>query len=202
MEVLCNEQGEFVANVTGYFLFDEFDIRREEIPSSPVSWYKHLLMGCGLKPTTMVVSRKTYEKIGFYDPSLPRYTDWDWLLRFTKLYRLSVIPEPLAVIYHTSQPQAKVVEASALRFLDKHIQELSQFGYYGKRAIGKRYLEIANYYFLEGKKSAGWKWLRQAIRQSVFQRPGMYLRILDIMLGTSIVPSIICFKSRRFKKHD
>lgn len=192
MEAIQNKRDEIIANVTGYYLFDEFDIKRKEIPSRPVSWHKHLLMGCGLGPgTTLVVSREAFEKIGCYDPSLPRYTDWDWLLRFTKLYPLTVTAEPLAVIYRASQPQAKVVEMAARQFLDKHLQDFRQFGHYGKRAMGKRYLEVSIYYYLEGNKSAGWIWFCKAISQSIFQRLGMYLRILDAALGTSIVPTLI-----------
>jgi glycosyltransferase involved in cell wall biosynthesis len=203
MEAIRNEQERIIANVTGYYLFDEFNIRRKEIPYRPVSWFKYLLMGCSQGPgTTMIVSREAFEKVGYYDPSLPRYTDWDWLLRFTKLYPLTVTLEPLAVIYRASRPQAQVVEIAAQRFLDKHKQEYMQFGYYGKRAIGKRYLEVAIYHFLEGNKSAGWIWLRKAFFQSPFQRPGMYLRILDVLLGTSIVPAIIRSRERWSRASD
>jgi glycosyltransferase involved in cell wall biosynthesis len=200
MEVLSSEQEGITANISGYFLYDEFDIRRKEIPSQPVSWYKHLLMGCGLGPgTTLLVSREAFEKIGYYDPSLPRYTDWDWLMRYTKFYPLSVTREPLAIIYRGSQPRAEVVEMAARRFLDKHLQEFQQFGYYGKRAVGKRYLEVAIYYYQEGNRRAGWAWFRKAISHSAFQRPGMYLRILDIMIGTSIVPAVLRLRGRLFK---
>jgi glycosyltransferase involved in cell wall biosynthesis len=203
MEAIRKEKEEVIANVSGYYLFDEFDIKRKEIPSKPVSWYKHLLMGCGLGAgTTLIASRKAFEKIGYFDPSLSRYVDWDWLLRFTKLYPLTVTAEPLAVVYRASRPQAKVVEMAARKFLDKHLQDFRQFGYYGKRAIGKRYLEVAIYYYLEGDKSAGWFWLRKAVSQSPFQRPGMYLRILDALLGTSIVPTFIRSRARRSRAGD
>ena len=110
-----------------------------------------------------MVSREAFEKIGYYDSTLPRYTDWDWLLRLTLLYPLSVLTEPLAIIYRGSQPQAKVADAATRRFLDKHFQEFRQFGYYGKRALGKRYLEVAVYYYLEGNRAAGWAWFRKAL---------------------------------------
>lgn len=197
MEVLRNREEEIIANVSGYYLYDEFDIRRKQIPSRPNSWHKHLLMGCGLgEGTTLVVSRKAFEKIGYFDPSLPRYGDWDWLLRFTKLYPLTITLEPLAVVYRASQPQAKVVERAARQFLEKHDRDFRQFGYYGKRAIGKRYLEVAIYYFLEGNRSVGWTWFRKAVFQSAFQRPSMYLRVFDAVLGISIVPMLIRLRER------
>jgi glycosyltransferase involved in cell wall biosynthesis len=201
MEMVHRGQDEIIANVSGFFLIDEFNIRRKEIPTQPASWYRHLLMGCGLAPgTTLLVSRAAFGKIGYYDSSLPRYTDWDWLLRFTKLHPLTVTPEPLAVIHRGSQPRAEVVEAAARQFLELHLQEFQHFGYYGKRAIGKRYLEVAIYYFLEGDRMEGWAWFWSAIRKSPWQRVGMYLRILDIMLGTSFVPAIIRFHARRSRE--
>ena len=201
MDAIRNQPEEIIANVTGYYLFDEFDILRKELPSRPVSWYKHLLMGCSLGVgTTLIVSRKAFENIGNFDPSLPRYEDWDWLLRFTKTYPLIITPEPLAVVYRGSRPQAKVVELAARQFLDKHHQEFQQFGYYGKRAIGKRYLEVAYYYFHEGNKPAGWIWLRKALYQSPVQRLGMYLRILDALSGTSIVPTVLRLRKTHLKQ--
>jgi glycosyltransferase involved in cell wall biosynthesis len=198
INAIRNKQGELIANVTGYYLMDEFNIRRKETPSQPASWYKHLLMGCSLGPgTTLVVSREAFERIGYYDPSLPRYTDWDWLLRYTKLYQLTTTLESLAIINRATQPKAKVVEAAARQFLEKHLPEFRHFGAYGKRAIGKRYLEVAIYYYLEGDRSSGWRLFRKAILQSIFQRPGMYLRVLDAIAGTSIVPTLIRARNRR-----
>lgn len=201
LEALEGCQDGIIANVCGYFLQDEFNIQREEIPPEPASWYKHLLMGCGLGPgTTLMVSRLAFEKIGWYDPSLPRYTDWDWLLRYTRQFPLTVTREPLAFIYRGSQPRASVVESAARQFLEKHAQEFRSFGCYGRRAIGKRFLEVAIYHFQQGNRQAGWTWFRKALSKSVFQRPGMVLRILDIMLGTSIVSSLLRFRNRRLKK--
>jgi hypothetical protein len=162
-----------------------------------------LLMGCGLgEGTTLVVNRKAFETVGYFDPSLPRYADWDWLLRYTRLYPLTTISEPLAVVYRAPRPSAKVVAIAADRFLEKHYQEFRHFGYYGKRAVGKRYLEVAIYFFREGHKREGWVWFRKAVLQSVFQRPGMYLRILDALLGTSIVPALLRSRARRSRSGE
>jgi len=180
-----------IANVTGFYLFDEYNIKRKEMLSQPASWYKYLLMGLGVNPSNWVVSRKAFEHIGYFDPSLARYEDWDWLLRFTKRYPLTITQEALTVVYRGPQPRAVVAETATKRFLDKHFQEFRQFGSYGKRALGKRYFEVAIYYYLEGNRIAGWNWFRKAISQSLFLRPGMYLRMLDALMGTSIVPALI-----------
>lgn len=197
MEQIHKYREGIIANVSGYFLYDEFNIKRKQIPSQHNTSYKQLLMGCGLgEGTTLIVSREAFEHVGYFDSTLPRYGDWDWLLRFTKYYQLSVTPEPLAIVYRASTPSAKIVETAAIRFLRKHDLEFMNFGFYGKRAIGKRFLEVAIYYYSEGDKKNGRIWFNKAISESIFQRPGMYLRIIDAILGTSIVPNLIRIRSR------
>ena len=61
-----------IANVCGYFLFDEFNIKRKMIPPKPESWHRLLLMGCGLgEGTTLSVSREAFDQVGYFDSSLP-----------------------------------------------------------------------------------------------------------------------------------
>lgn len=50
----------------------------------------------GLAPSTWMVQRLTFEKIGFFDPLAPRAEDWEWFVRFC-LSRcvLAVVPEEL-----------------------------------------------------------------------------------------------------------
>jgi glycosyltransferase involved in cell wall biosynthesis len=190
-----------VANFSGFQLEDEFNIHRVEIPPVPRSWHKQLLLGCGLGPgTTMLISREAFDKVGIFDASLPRYTDWDWLLRYTKQYPITVVKEPLAVIHRISFPRAKNVELSAMRLLEKHKDEFNASGSYGRRAIGKRYLEISLLYFLEKNKKEGWKWFRKAIAMTWIQRPGMLLRIIDAVLGTSIIPTLIKIRERMLRQ--
>jgi glycosyltransferase involved in cell wall biosynthesis len=192
LQVLKQNPAEVVANVCGYFLFDEFNIKRKMMPPQPESWHRLLLMGCGLgEGTTLLVSRKAFDQIGFFDSSLPRYADWDWLLRFTRQYPMTVTPELLATVYRASRPSAAAVEKAASQFLEKHAREFQEYGNYGQRAVGKRHLEVAIYYFMEKKNHNGWLWFRKAVGQSIIQRPGMYLRVLDALLGSKIVPTLI-----------
>jgi glycosyltransferase involved in cell wall biosynthesis len=197
MEVVHKQPGGITANVSGFYLYDDANIRRTQVPGQPGSWHRHLLMGCGLgEGTTLLVARQAFDQVGDFDTCLRRYADWDWLLRYTRLYPLTVTPEPLAVVYRASAPRAQVVEGAAVQFLEKHQAEFKEAGWYGRRAVGKRYLEVAIYYFVEKNRKEGLKWLRKALNQSVFQRPSMYLRILDALLGTSLVSSMIRARER------
>ena len=198
METIGEHDQDVIANVSGFYLFDEFGIKRKQIPKKQSSWFKHLLMGCGLgEGATLVVSKNAFTKVGWFDSSLPRFGDWDWLLRFTKIYKLTITPKPLAVVHRNTRPSAEKVELAAKRFIELHLQDFKQFGHYGRRALGKRYLEVAIHYFLAEDKVNGKKWFQKAISQSIFQRPGMYLRIFDAVYGTSIIPTLIKLRNSK-----
>ncbi|NFO04757.1 glycosyltransferase [Clostridium botulinum] len=56
-------------------------------------------------PISFIYRRKVFEKIGYYDESLPVLGDWEFNLRFIKLYDIHIIEERLAN-YH-QRPQIK-----------------------------------------------------------------------------------------------
>ena len=58
---------------------------------------------------------------------------------------------------------------------------------------GKRWLEVANYYFAEGKNSKGTEYPLKTLKQNPIQRSSLYLRILDSLLGSSINQKISGF---------
>lgn len=84
--------------------------------------------------------------------------------------------------------------------LEKHASYFDSLGgFYSKQCIAKRYLEIATHYFREKKQARGWAYLWKTIKINPFQRPSMYLRILDYLLGTNILIFIKNVRSRLLK---
>jgi glycosyltransferase involved in cell wall biosynthesis len=58
-----------------------------------------LVWGCFVSPgSTLVCRREVLAQIGGYDVELQRLEDWDWLLRYTKIYPLGFLAQPLARI--------------------------------------------------------------------------------------------------------
>lgn len=56
--------------------------------------------GCSVSPgSTLIVSRACFDAVGPFDPTLRRYEDWDWLLRYAAKHRLRLEREILATIY-------------------------------------------------------------------------------------------------------
>lgn len=186
------------ACVTG-FDYDTEEGFTVEIPRRPRSWLRELALGCRLSPgSTLVVRRACYETVGGYDERFPRHEDLDWLLRFVQRFDLCVVGESLASVRRGGQPAAEPMEAANLLILQRHGAVFRSFGrFFGSRAIGKRLLEIAVQFARDGKKPQARAYLLRAVSANPFQRPVMYLRVVDGLLGTRAVPALKRFVLRR-----
>lgn len=187
------------ANCTGLYLH-QLDVKTtiERIPRPPVCWFKQLLTGCDLCPgTTLVANRSSFEKIGLFDEELPRYEDWDWLLRYVKEYPLEVIEKPLARVYKAGRPGGLPMERSADHFVAKHASDLRSLGSYHRReVIARLLLRVSEAYYGEGRRGKGSAFLFKALMQNPVQRVGMYLQVADALLGTSLAPRASRLKRR------
>lgn len=162
-----------------------------EIPAPTAGTYRTLASGTTLAPGTTLFALTAAMRKYPYDPAFPRLVDLDWALRFVKEYPLDVVQEVLAVVYRTGRPSAASVEAGNIQLIEKHGADFLRLGwFYGRQCIGKRWLEVATHYYREGNRARGAAYLRKALRTNPVQRPGMYLRILDFILGTSFLVSI------------
>ena len=172
-----------------------------EIPKNQNNWGRFIAKGIGLAPgSTMMVHKNIIEQY-LFDTLFPRLEDWDWFIRLMQNHSLYVIQEPLAIIHRGTHPSAEFVEKANLLILNKHadyFRNLSSF--YGKQCMAKRYLEIATHYFREKKQVQGWSYLWKTIKTNPIQRPSMYLRILDYLLGTNVLIFIKNLRNRFQKK--
>jgi len=57
-----------------------------------------LLEEVPIKPSALVVRRRTFERVGRFDETWSSSEDWDFLLRFARLHRFGYIDLPLAVL--------------------------------------------------------------------------------------------------------
>jgi glycosyltransferase involved in cell wall biosynthesis len=179
------------ACVTGYE-YDTEEGRSVVIPRRPRSWLRELSMGCRLSPgTTLVVRRACYGSVGYYDEALPRHEDYDWLLRFVQRFDIGVIGVPLARVRRAGQPAGEIVEQADLEIIRRHRELWYSLGRFtGSRAVGKRLLEIAVHFARDGEKPRASAYLVRALAANPLQRPGMYLRVLDGLLGLRVFPAL------------
>jgi len=190
--------------VSAYHLFLPKQKPTLFIPSSPVNWKKHLLMGCNLGPgSTLVARRECFQRIGLFDVGLPRYEDWDWLIRLVEFVPITVINRPLANVFRYGIPTARSIEIGNKIFLEKHKQSFTSFGFwYGQKAISKRWTDVSYYYFIEHNWGKGIKYFLKTVITYPFQGPGFYIRILDSILGTDMWPTVGQWKTKFVNRLD
>lgn len=188
-----------IAATTTSFYYNSEEGNGIEVPPNQKDWYRYFMRGISLAPGTNLMVWRNIMLDFLFDETFPRLEDLDWALRVSKKYQFWVIQQPLAVINRGKHPPASLVEESDLLLIKKHAADFQQQGwFYGNYCIAKRYLEIATHYFREKKQARGWAYLWKTIKTNPFQRPSMYLRILDYLLGTNI---LIFFKNIRNRLH-
>jgi len=91
--------------------------------------YASLLSGCTLSPgSTLMISKKIIPESGFFDESLPRLEDWDFLLRYTEKWKIGILAEPLSWIHFYAWPTIDVVEQSLVIIKKKHLARVKPHG--------------------------------------------------------------------------
>jgi glycosyltransferase involved in cell wall biosynthesis len=73
---------------------------------TPKRFSREIFFGCTISPcSTLLVDRQVFDDIGMFDESLRRLEDWDWLLRFTRKYKMVFVPTPLVDVYVGAGPK-------------------------------------------------------------------------------------------------
>jgi glycosyltransferase involved in cell wall biosynthesis len=135
-----------------------------------VDWARRLAMDCNLGPgTTQLATRQIFERIGLLDETLPRFEDWDWLIRYTRQHGIVPVPEPLAHVYNRRARLGRVVEESAAIFCSKHEMTWAALSPDDRRqAVCDMWLQSVGTYAFEGKFFAALAPALKAARQRPF----------------------------------
>ena len=70
----------------------------------------------------MMVKREVFPQVGMFDVALRRFEDWDWMIRCLAVCDIVICPNVLAVLHVDRRPSVRIVQRSAERFLEKHLQ--------------------------------------------------------------------------------
>lgn len=120
------------------------------------NWAHRLAMNCDLSPgSTQLAPRTIFDVIGPLDETLPRFEDWDWLVRYTRTGTICGVREPMARVYNRRARLADDVAKSADRFLAKHKSMFDALNDADRKvAIADLLLQVAGTYAFEGRFSA------------------------------------------------
>lgn len=133
-------------------LLDHAVTRLQPLEDSP-DWARRLAMDCDLNPgTTQLTRRAVFDAVGPFDETLPRFEDWDWLIRYTRGGSIVAVREPLARVYNRRARLGEVVERSAVLLLTKHRDVFAALAPADRRkAMADIWLQAAGTYAFEGK---------------------------------------------------
>ena len=141
-------------------------------------WARLLAMRCDLSAGTTQMSRRAiFDEIGPLDEALPRFEDWDWLLRYTRRRAILAIREPLARVYNHRARLGEVVDRSAHLFLAKHRRVIADLLPADRRqAICDLWLQVTGTYAFEGRLAAALPSALAAARQRPIHAAGRLAR--------------------------
>lgn len=133
-------------------LLDHGITRLQPLEDTP-DWARRLAMDCDLSPGTTQLTRRTvFDAIGPLDETLPRFEDWDWLIRYTRTGSIVAVREPLARVYNRRARLAEAVERSAELLLAKHHDVFDALAPADRRkAVADIWLQAVGTYAFEGK---------------------------------------------------
>lgn len=93
------------------------DVRTPE----PIRETARLVWGCDVSPgSTLLFRRAIVDDIGWFDESLRRMEDWDWLIRVSRRYRVECLREPLAIVHVSARASYRAVGTACEKLWDKH----------------------------------------------------------------------------------
>ena len=80
-----------------------------------------LAFGCEVSPGSSLLFRKEFfSVVGPFDTAIPRFEDWDWLVRGSALSTIGLINRPLCKVYAGPRPTEEMVLASTSRMREIH----------------------------------------------------------------------------------
>ncbi len=125
LEVLRSGSADLIGAFTSY-AFEGSPGRRLGATAEVTDWFRFFLDGCRTGPgSTLMFRRSRFEAIGDQDPQLPRFEDWDWLLRAARLGSFAVVPGPGALLTLSGRPSLASVLACADYIYEKWRGSLS-----------------------------------------------------------------------------
>ena len=118
---------------TAYYLIEDRG-SRTYVPEKPTR--KDLFLKCDLSPgSTLLFERELLDIIGYWDETLPRYEDWEWLIRYARKFSFTFVEKPLVKVFHEHGTSVEDIEVAAKLFLNKTHDELCGYGWFFEKKV-------------------------------------------------------------------
>jgi glycosyltransferase involved in cell wall biosynthesis len=184
---LINENPDIDGCTVGYVLNGLHGIERviptkKDLKESRILFHNTLHLG-----TTLMVRRSVFNQIGFFEETLKRGQDTDWLVRFIRTKGFQVVPELLATVNQHTQRSAAVLEQARIEMLHKNLNSYQRFGnFFTHRKIAKMWSDVAYQYERENNREKMREFAYKSIKSFPIQSPGIYLILIDSLIGSHL----------------
>lgn len=113
-----------------------------------------LLREVPVKPTTLTIRREVLGEVGFFNESWPSGSDWEFLLRFSRLYRFGYIDRCLGTLRVQSDATHRIHAVT-----DKSLMLSLLRGYMVDSGSDREVFEAAKWGYTDIAKHLAWKYL-------------------------------------------
>ena len=93
---------EIIAEVVACnYWYEKNGMKRLAVPESHMNHfsYNELLYENSVTTGAILISKRALEEVGYFDENMPRYQDWDIVLRLAKIYTIYFVNKPLMTLY-------------------------------------------------------------------------------------------------------
>jgi len=141
-----------------------------------------------------VVRRTCFEKVGFFDESMPRLQDWELWIRISRHFSFEFVNDPLINTYRTSDSisvdRKALFEAHKL-ILHKHSDEIIK----DDKLFARHSFSIGNTAILSGETSIGRRYILRAWFKDLFNFKYLFAFIVSL-LGRTVFERIEALMKR------
>ena len=125
--------------------------------------YEQLLNENFVSTQTLLVKREVFDRVGIFDGNLPRYHDWELVIRMAEEYAFGFVDEPLVLVY---SPPVSITANGITRvkareiILEKHYASLSKY----PSILARQFRDLGNFKCVYDSCSSGRVFLLKAIQ--------------------------------------
>ena len=114
---------------------------------------------------TILARRACWESVGGFDEALPRFQDWDWMIRVSRDWQVDVVEEPLVLAGYAADNitdgHSAALVAAERHLVEKHIDHLRSAG---EDVLAYRLWHLAHISIMQGSAAEGRETFRRALR--------------------------------------
>ncbi|MGH7843962.1 MAG: glycosyltransferase family 2 protein [Candidatus Binatia bacterium] len=146
--------------------------------------------------STVLLRRSCFEKIGWFDETLPSGVDYDMWLRLAKQFDIDCIREPL-VLYTVHPHSISTNYETRIRGAEAQFRKYGSFFAKNRKGYSRRYLSLGVHYCYQGDLTKG----REAFRKGIQLNPlevRHYFNFCLSLFGAGTFRKFKQFKESRF----